>query len=118
MTGNDKDAHGCIASAGYTWSEVKKECIRPWEVGVKMEDLKSAEQDTTVRFAAYLVFSKDSSKAEAFVFDRKSYILRRETKEGIEQWTDGTITARQVSGLWTVSKGDEILYCQVSKKNN
>lgn len=24
MAGNDKDEHGCIASAGYTWSEVQK----------------------------------------------------------------------------------------------
>ena len=29
--GNDKDEHGCIDSAGYTWSEVQKDCIRLWE---------------------------------------------------------------------------------------
>ncbi len=23
MTGDDKDAHGCIGSAGYSWSELK-----------------------------------------------------------------------------------------------
>ena len=28
LVGNDKDDHGCIASAGYTWSEVRKDCIR------------------------------------------------------------------------------------------
>ncbi len=27
----DKDEHGCIWSAGYSWSETKKECIRSWE---------------------------------------------------------------------------------------
>ena len=26
--GNDRDEHGCLASAGYTWSEVQKDCIR------------------------------------------------------------------------------------------
>lgn len=31
MVGNDKDEHGCIGSAGYTWSEEKQKCIRPWE---------------------------------------------------------------------------------------
>ena len=31
MVGNDRDAHGCIASAGYSWCEVKQACIRPWE---------------------------------------------------------------------------------------
>ena len=34
--GDDKDAHGCIASAGYTWSEVLKDCIRLWEKGVRV----------------------------------------------------------------------------------
>ena len=24
LVGNDKDDHGCIASAGYTWSEVRQ----------------------------------------------------------------------------------------------
>lgn len=31
LVGNDKDEHGCIASAGYMWCEAKQECIRPWE---------------------------------------------------------------------------------------
>ena len=29
--GADRDAHGCIGSAGYTWSEAQQACIRPWE---------------------------------------------------------------------------------------
>jgi len=31
MPGSDRDEHGCIPSAGYTWCEPLKECIRPWE---------------------------------------------------------------------------------------
>jgi len=31
IVGNDKDIHGCIASAGYTWCAKKGKCIRPWE---------------------------------------------------------------------------------------
>jgi len=29
--GADRDSHGCIGSAGYTWSEELGQCIRPWE---------------------------------------------------------------------------------------
>ena len=36
VVGDDKDKHGCIASAGYTWSEAQKDCIRLWEKGVRM----------------------------------------------------------------------------------
>jgi len=31
IVGNDRDAHGCIGSAGYTWCEVKQKCLRTWE---------------------------------------------------------------------------------------
>lgn len=31
LPGSDKDEHGCIPSAGYSWCEVKQKCIRSWE---------------------------------------------------------------------------------------
>jgi hypothetical protein len=31
MPGSDKDEHGCIGSAGYTWCEPKQTCLREWE---------------------------------------------------------------------------------------
>jgi len=31
IVGGDKDEHGCIGSAGYTWCEELEKCIRPWE---------------------------------------------------------------------------------------
>jgi hypothetical protein len=32
MPGSDRDAHGCIPSAGYTWCDALSQCVRPWEV--------------------------------------------------------------------------------------
>lgn len=31
LVGNDRDEHGCIGSAGYSWCEAKRLCVRPWE---------------------------------------------------------------------------------------
>ena len=31
IVGGDKDEHGCIGSAGYSWCEVKEKCLRIWE---------------------------------------------------------------------------------------
>lgn len=31
MLGGDRDEHGCIGSAGYSWCEVKSRCLRVWE---------------------------------------------------------------------------------------
>ena len=30
--GSDRDAHGCIPSAGYAWCNKTQRCERPWEL--------------------------------------------------------------------------------------
>lgn len=32
LVGNDRDAHGCIASAGYQWCRKTQTCERSWEL--------------------------------------------------------------------------------------
>lgn len=32
VVGGDRDAHGCIASAGYAWCERERACVRSWEL--------------------------------------------------------------------------------------
>ena len=32
IPGSDRDAHGCIASAGYAWCQREAACVRPWEL--------------------------------------------------------------------------------------
>jgi len=39
----DSDSHGCKGSAGYIWSEFKKECVRPWEQIAPKEQLRQCE---------------------------------------------------------------------------
>jgi len=31
IVGGDRDEHGCIGSAGYSWCELKQKCLRTWE---------------------------------------------------------------------------------------
>jgi len=38
LVGGDKDEHGCIGSAGYTWCEAKQKCLRVWEEPCADED--------------------------------------------------------------------------------
>ena len=30
--GSDRDEHGCLRSAGYSWCEKEGKCVRPWEL--------------------------------------------------------------------------------------
>nr|WP_255516439.1 peptidase [Luteimonas suaedae] len=32
LPGSDRDAHGCIPSAGYAWCARTQQCERPWEL--------------------------------------------------------------------------------------
>jgi putative lipoprotein len=48
MPGADRDEHGCIGSAGYSWCEVEGKCVRPWELA-KEKGLAS----TDTAFRAY-----------------------------------------------------------------
>jgi hypothetical protein len=57
--GADKDDHGCIGSAGYQWSILKKECIRPFELKIQLSN-----SDKT--FNCGIVLSKNQGQAELF----------------------------------------------------
>ncbi|WP_321962445.1 hypothetical protein [Paraburkholderia sp. J7] len=42
--GADRDAHGCIGSAGYSWCEATQRCERPWELAKQKGFAVSEEQ--------------------------------------------------------------------------
>jgi hypothetical protein len=35
LLGADRDEHGCIRSAGYSWCAREASCVRPWELAQK-----------------------------------------------------------------------------------
>lgn len=67
--GADRDAHGCISSAGYTFSALKDKCVRLWEEGVTL--LPSDMQDGAV-MAAYAILQ--DSKGELYLPGRTTPI--------------------------------------------
>lgn len=49
ILGGDRDEHGCIGSAGYSWCEAKQKCLRSWEEACeKTEDLNMRLCDSVV----------------------------------------------------------------------
>lgn len=41
--GGDRDAHGCIGSAGYLWCARENACVRPWELSAQKSLAQGAE---------------------------------------------------------------------------
>lgn len=120
--GADTDAHGCIASAGYCWSEVKGECIRLWEQGVA---LLPVEKDTASNaiMASYAVFAEDSTRVEIFVPQEKqneySILEKRTLPSGQNVWNvedDDTFNLKKdEDGLWSLSRRGVVLFREEKK---
>ncbi|HHQ45358.1 MAG TPA: hypothetical protein ENN13_04395 [Candidatus Altiarchaeales archaeon] len=45
LLGGDRDEHGCIPSAGYSWCETKQKCLRIWEESCPGMDELACETD-------------------------------------------------------------------------
>lgn len=73
---NDKDENGCLASAGYVWSKVNKECVKGFS-GIQLNPIdKPDNEDETL--SAYVLFNEDATKAEVFLpKDTTSIVLSR-----------------------------------------
>lgn len=102
LTGSDSDSHGCKGSAGYTWSVLKKECIRIFE-GTKLSHYDDGKTYTT---ASYVIF--DGNKAELFLDTQKESIIL-ERKSEVDSWVKGDWQLIPWKG-YVLKKGDKILY--------
>lgn len=100
--GADKDAHDCIASAGYTYSQLKKECIRTFEQKIQLKEIA-----TKGSYTAAVIFNKDQSKAEIFLKEEKRSVILQLAAKGI--WKNGNYTLTQNKGL-TLSQNKKAIY--------
>lgn len=87
VVGGDKDVHGCRGSAGYTYSQIKNDCVRVFEQKIKLKEVNSDKNYTSM---TAVIFSKDMKRAEIFIPDgnAKSIILDRQGKGKI--WKSGS----------------------------
>jgi len=103
VVGADSDSHGCKASAGYTWSILKKECIRIFENSTKLNHAEDGKTYTTV---SYVIF--DGNKAELFLDTQKESIVLERKSEG-DSWVNGDWQLIPWKG-YVLKKAGKILY--------
>lgn len=110
IAGGDLDEHGCKGSAGYTWSVVRNECIRTFEVGVRL-----APQDSTLNqtLSAFVVFADDKkgNELEAEIFLPYGSIILKPIKDNSAgTWGNDTYTLTHWKGMYSLSEGKKTLY--------
>ncbi len=80
--GTDKDSHGCKASAGQTWSELKQNCIQVFNEGFRLNPVDPPKDAAVI--SAFIILSTDQSKLELFLPDaaaQQSLILDKTGKD-------------------------------------
>lgn len=103
LLGGDRDKHGCIPSAGYSWSEVRKDCIRIFEDGTRLNNI--LDKNATV--SAFVVFSPDQSVAELFLPDMKKHPQLQKNGEG---WKNKKFEVKRVQGKLSLYKKGILIY--------
>ncbi|MGL5788046.1 MAG: hypothetical protein ACRCX4_14705 [Bacteroidales bacterium] len=106
VIGGSKDTHGCLTSAGYTWSELRQDCVRLFECGIRLNPVDNTNSYTT---SAFLVFSNDSNQVEVFIPDSShSTILSLENMKYSNINSD--IIAHKTDSMWILSINGKIRY--------
>lgn len=105
--GGQKDEHGCLVAAGYTWSQLKQECVRIFETGIRLNPQDTSLDQTT---SAFIIFNDDQTTVELFLpFEKGSLLLERTGTEGKYQWKNGDYALSVWKG-YVLKDGSKTLY--------
>jgi hypothetical protein len=105
--GSDRDTHNCIASAGYTWSELKNDCVRSWEVGVQFDPSTTRKDKTSIASVLFL-----NGKAEVFASELKAPVILKAVKNGniVFENTTEKVAILKENGRLNLRIGNVVLY--------
>lgn len=113
VLGTDKDEKGCVTSAGYRWSEIRKNCIRVFEEGYRLAPFKNPEtvneeDSEQATLNAYVIFSEDKDSAEVFVPNSSKSIVLTDGNSG--KIFDNGEWKLEINKSYVLKKGTEIQY--------
>ena len=107
--GADRDAHGCIASAGYTYSVVRGGCIRVWEAGTALVPVVPMGDPV---LNAYAVQGENGTQVEVFLPGiEQGVLLSRDENVYLPMWQGQgwTLTYDPDQG-WKLSQYGQLVY--------
>lgn len=106
--GSDRDEHNCIASAGYTWSVLKGNCVKLFEEGIRLSPTR--KDSNSAEISAFVIFSEDESEAEVYLPElTTSLLLHRHGEEDDYHWEKEGLRLFQKEEL-VLMKGDRIVF--------
>lgn len=117
LAGGDRDAHGCMASAGYLYSALRKECIRIFEKGVALDPVPMPKGSEAV-ISASIVFAGDdrsvakNESVEIMVPKEATSVVLTRAKKGSEYTKEGSPFTVTYGKKWEIKKGGKTIYLE------
>ena len=107
VVGDQTDKEGCLTSAGYIHSKIKNDCVRLFDIGIRLNPKSNPENENAV-LVAYLILSEDTFEAEVFLPSQEASVIFLRTAEG-QPWIyqDWLLIADEG---YVLKKNDEVLY--------
>ena len=96
--GGETDAHGCLPSAGQSYSYLKKACVQVFDVAdIKLDD------PANKTLAVYGILSEDKQQVEVFASDLPENTILDVVKGGYIS-KDGKVRLMKTKTSWKISK--------------
>lgn len=94
------DNQGCATSAGYHFSEIYQDCIRPFEIGFRLNPITlrvnkaQLEEENDIEqngLSCFVIISEDKKYAEVFLPNQEKSMLLKHNKKNdsysFQQWS-------------------------------
>ncbi len=106
-TGEDLDPNKCIRSAGYVWSDLKKDCIRAFELPTQL-----IQKDNS--YFASVLFSATADTVEVFSKEGQFLLMRKKKNYFIGANDEILFFLEKNNSKWVMGKieSEEILYTE------
>ncbi|MEL1244507.1 hypothetical protein AAEO56_09560 [Flavobacterium sp. DGU11] len=105
--GTIKDEKGCVTAAGYKWSELRDECVRPFEEGYRLNAIDELQGESTAKSAFVIFEDNKGDRAELFLPDSPKSIMLQKGKG--DAYTNGAWKLHLKKG-YQLQKGTELLF--------
>lgn len=103
LIGADVDRYGCKGSAGYTWSQLRRDCVRIFEEGITLLPMQVEESEAV--YAAFVLYSEDKEMVELFLpTEKESFLLQKVESDRYED------------GMYKFHEGEKTLYIKGQAK--
>lgn len=113
VVGDDRDKHGCIPSAGYVWSELRQDCIRPFELNIQLRET----DDIVSKFIRQtgVLFSHDGKQCELFLNEQAMILKILDNNQFSAQFAKNLYTLRNENDTWQLLINDTIRFVELAK---